>query len=398
MLLFYACYVLYYDKMRHWSWRRDCDHTVSFLLEGWKEGSGELQRIFFDPQQFSSILNHFCLSVNTLIDFPPLLTLMVEEFPIYTLDEVEFSLKDEQVQLAPPLHEQVARKIVFNQEEEVIIHNREDHTEEEQELASESRVIYPSDVQNDISEVFNQGVSRAESPQTSEEIEFTLRTLRNRVTSLEIQNAQLSQQVTSLELELNATEDKYENRIVDLQEKMDNERFKHRNELLELTKKHQEEYAAKKAFNGKVENIDQLRREHDNLIVDHQRLEARMEKAVGEHTTTKTDLSLAKIEITKLKTELTKLKTDYDASKVELNEKNSELARLKRDGEQGKGGLDQQVKQLTADKKKLDDQVYPRILVHCTMQCTFFKPIFLLHFRYMSSKTRLTISLKIIIG
>lgn len=278
---------------------------------------------------------------------------MEEEFPIYTLDEVELSVKDKQGHLAPPLHEQVARKILFREEEDTESNNGE----EEQELASESRVIYPSDVQNDISEVFNKGVPRAESPQSSEEIEFTLRTLRNRVTSLEIQNTQLSQQVTSLELELNATEDKYENRIADLQEKMDNERFKHRNELTELTKKHQEEHAAKKALNGKVENVDQLRREHDNLIVDHQRLEARMEKATNEHTTTKTDLSLAKIEITKLKAELAKLKTDYDASKVELNEKSSELVRLKRDNEQGKGGLDQQVKQLTADKKTLDDQV-----------------------------------------
>jgi len=286
---------------------------------------------------------------------------MAEEFPIYTLDEVDLSLKEEQAQSAPPLHEQVARKIVFHVDEESVNNNEE----EEPELNSESRVIYPSDCQHDISEVFNKGVLRAETPQTNDEIEFTLRTLKNRVTSLEIQNTQLSQQVTNLELELNATEDKYENRIADLQEKMDNERSKHRNELTELTKKHQEEHAAKKALNGKVENVDQLRREHDNLIVDHQRLEARMVKATTEHTTTKTDLSLAKIELTKLKTELAKLKTEYDASKVELNEKNSELARLKRDNEQGKGGLDQQVKQLTADKKLLDDQVRLENYTHC---------------------------------
>lgn len=278
---------------------------------------------------------------------------MEEEFPIYSLDEIELSLKEAQEQQGPPLHEQVARKVLFNGHG-----TRENEDEaEEPEMESESRVVYPSDVQNDISEVFNQGIVRPETPQNNEDIEFTLRTLRNRVTALEIQNTQLSQQVTSLELELNATEDKYENRIADIQEKMDNERFKHRNEQLELTKKHQEEQHAKHALNGKMENIEQLRREHDNLVVDHQRLEIRMEKVNGEHTTCKTDLSIAKIEVTKLKAELAKAKSDSDGSKAELNEKNNEILRAKRDSEQGKGSLDQQVKQLTADKKFLDDQV-----------------------------------------
>lgn len=271
---------------------------------------------------------------------------MEEEYPIYSLDEVALSLQDvHEEEQGPPLHEQVARTVVFNGHED------------EPEMASESRVLYPSDVQNDIASVFNQGVVRPDTPQSNEEIEFTLRTLKNRVTSLEIQNTQLSQQVTSLELELNDTDDKYEARIADMMEKADNERFKHRNELLELTKKHQEEQHAKQALNGKIENIDQLKRERDQLVLDNQKLEVRLEKAVSENATAKTDLSMVKIEITKLKAELAKAKSECDASKTELNEKSSEVMRMKRDSEQGKGSLDQQVKQLTAEKKILDDQV-----------------------------------------
>lgn len=225
-------------------------------------------------------------------------------------------------------------------------------------MACESRVVYPSDVNNgDVSEVFNQGVVRPETPQSSEEVEFTLRTLRNRVTSLEIQNTQLSKQVTSLEEELNSIDDKYEAQMNVMKEKADNERFKHRNDLLELTKKHQEEQHAKQALNGKIENIDQLKRQHDQLILDHQKLEIRMEKAASEHTTSKTDLSMAKIELTKLRAELTKAKSECDTSKAELNEKNNEVLRMKRDSDQGKGNLDQQVKQLITDKKFLEDQV-----------------------------------------
>lgn len=291
---------------------------------------------------------------------------MDEEYPIYSLDEVDLSLKDAQEEQGPPLHEQVARKVVFNQQDD---HGEDDI--EEQEMASESRVVYPSDVQSDVSEVFNQGVARPETPQSSEEIEFTLRTLRNRVTSLEIQNTQLSKQVVSLEEELNSIDDKYEAQMNDMKEKADNERFKHRNDILELTKKHQEEQHAKQALNGKMENIDKLRQQHDQLILDHQKLEIRMEKAASEHTTTKTDLSIAKIELTKLKAELAKAKSECDASKAELNEKNSEVLRMKRDGEQGKGNLDQQVKQLTADKKFLDDQVPPHFCSHSSLKYPF---------------------------
>ena len=280
---------------------------------------------------------------------------MEEEFAIYSLDEVDLSRKMDE-ELVPPLHEQVARNVVFNAFAENDTH--EEQYEEEPELESESRVVYPSDVQGDISDVFTKGVEPSiANTLSNEEIEFTFRNLKNRVKSLEIQNSQLLQQAENLELELNSTEDKFESQIADLKEKMDKERMQHKGEITELAKKHQEELQYKTVQNGKMEKVDVLKRDHDVLVMENQRLEARLEKAVGEQNASKTDLSMNRVELTKLKAEMTKLKSDLDATKAELSEKNSEIARHKRDQEQGKGTLDQQVKQLTNDKKLLEEQV-----------------------------------------
>jgi chromosome segregation ATPase len=232
----------------------------------------------------------------------------------------------------------------------------------EKELPSSSQAIY--DMDTAIDQLFtsnNPAVAVAE--QLPAEVEYTLRTLRNRVTALELHNKQLAEQLAFEKSERVADHVHWDGEWAKGEALLEATRLQLTNEIAELKKKHLEEMQAKHALSGKVENTEKLRHDYDNLVLENAKLESKYDKAAGEVLTSKNELSHARSELNKLKADFARLKTDHDACKAELSEKISESSRLKKDTEQGRGTQEEQLRRLTSDKTRLEEQV--QIHSHC---------------------------------
>lgn len=279
----------------------------------------------------------------------------MDEFPIYTLEELDLPIPNEE-QAQTPLHEQVARRVIFNNPEPVI-ETEEYAQEDEQELRCESRPIYGDDV--DVAELFESVIVDCDAQHETEGAFniYGAKAVRNRIAALEVQNERLLQLIDFARNETNSIREDYERQLDDMNCKLDNERSKMKTEMTELNKKHLEELQAKQALHGKVESMDKLRNENDALILDIRNLEIKCGKLVDDQSGVRSELSVTKLDLTKTKAELARMKADHDACKAEVSEKNGELARLRKEVEASKGSQDQQVKSLTADKMRLEEQV-----------------------------------------
>jgi chromosome segregation ATPase len=291
---------------------------------------------------------------------------MEEEFPIYSLEGDNYARVDDVYENgdangagegefdraadASPVAPGAAAAYMNEAEEE---------EQYESELPSCSNPIY--DI-NELHEWFTKDESPVslpeESAQLPADVEFTIRTMRNRVTALELQVNQLTQQVNYEKKEREADNLHWEGLLNTAEATLEKERSSMRTELSELKAKHIEELQAKQALHGKVENIEKVRRDYDSLVLENTKLEAKFDKAAAESQSQKTELAHARSELNKLKAEFTKMKTEYDACRAEIAEKGSENNRLKKEGELGRGSQEEQVKRLTADKTRLEEQVY----------------------------------------
>lgn len=301
----------------------------------------------------------------------------MDEFPIYTLEEVDLSIpNDEQAQT--PLHEQVARRVIFNNPEPVPEEGEYEEQEDERELQCTSRPVYGDDV--DVAELFEEVVlDEDDGNQENGNYNnggfnmFGSKAVRNRITALEIQNQRLTQLLTASQNETDNLREQYERKMEDMTSRVDGERTKMKSELAELNRKHLEELQAKHTAFSKMESADKLRTENDALILDIRNLEVKCTKLTDDQGGVRAELSNTKLDLTKARAEMARIKSEYDTCKAELADKNGELVRLKREVEAGKGTQDQQVKTLTADKLRLEEQVTAINLDCCntkTMCCT----------------------------
>lgn len=278
---------------------------------------------------------------------------MVEEFPIFSLEGDNYAKLDDQVENLQENDEKKEPIIQMHEPTQVL---QLEYNEEE--MPSISQTIYDIDI--DINQIFTQGTTPV--PEQSEqqmiaEMEFTIRTLRNRVTAIELQNNQLTQQLDYEKQEREADNVHWEKELITTESKLEEEKSKMQSEIAELTRKHIEELQAKQSLNGKIENIDKIRLERDNLVVEQAKLESKHDKMKEENLNQRNELANARSELSKLKAEVSRFKTDFDTCKNENSEKANEISRLKKESEQGKGSQDLQVKQLTAEKTRLEEQV-----------------------------------------
>jgi chromosome segregation ATPase len=287
---------------------------------------------------------------------------MEDEFPIYSLDGGNYARVDDVFENGEAITvgaEESEQATADGQASEAVYMNDAEEEQYENELPSSSQAIYDM---NEIDELFTKDESPVSLPADEAaplpaEVEFTLRTMRNRVTALEQQVNQLTQQVNYEKKEREADNVHWEGLLNTAEATLEKERTSMRNEITELKAKHIEELHAKQALHGKVENIEKVRRDYDDLVLENTKLEAKYAKAAADSQSQKTELAHARSEVNKLKADFTKMKTEYDACRAEIAEKGSENSRLKKEGEMGRGSQEEQLKRLTADKTRLEEQV-----------------------------------------